>query len=515
MDTLKVMNVVNFVRGCEPRIEVDLVEPIKKQLELLEKNGLKSTFLLQYDALLRKDMTDLFVGCDGKKTEIGGWFELVRRQVEACGLKWRGRDGYDWDYFAEVDTPMGYSKDERIALVDEFMAKFKTTFGYYPKSMGAWAIDAFTLGYIYDKYNIDAFCICREQVGTDGYNFSGGYYSGGYYASKNNLLCPAQTEENQINAPIFRMLGSDVVKQYYSGLDKNFNPAALQGVVTLEPVGDGKIGGSNPAWVDWFLKVNYGEALNFAYAQAGQENSFGWERMKTLEYQFSKIADDARKGEYEVLTLAECGKVFKSRFKETPATTTTAFGSFDNEREGTVWYENKNYRISYYYSDEKFLIRDVYLFNENYRERYIDDILTSHDYAYDNLPVIDGYLFGGDGTQAGLYLYKNDKEIKFKNLGYNELDEERAEIVISTDNGEFSFLSSQGGISVAGEGEFSLAIKAKIYPYLKNISPKKLSFEFNGFAYEVFAEKGEFAPLGNAFGIKSDNGKITLVFSAV
>lgn len=39
MDTLKVMNVVNFVRGCEPRIEVDLVEPIKKQLELLEKTG--------------------------------------------------------------------------------------------------------------------------------------------------------------------------------------------------------------------------------------------------------------------------------------------------------------------------------------------------------------------------------------------------------------------------------------------------------------------------------------------
>ena len=114
-----------------------------------------------------------------------------------------------------------------------------------------------------------------------------------------------------------------------------------------------------------------------------------------------------------------------------------------------------------------------------------------------------------------MYLYKNDKEIKFKNLAYNELDEESVKIVISTDNGEFSFVSSQGGISVAGEGEFCLAIKAKIYPYLKNISPKKLSFEFNGFAYEVFAEKGEFTPLGNAFGIKSDNGKITLVFSAV
>lgn len=514
MDTLKVMNVINFIRGCEPRLEMDLVTPIKKQLELLRKTGLKSTFLFQYDALLRKDMTGLFDGCDGEKTEIGGWFEIVRQQVEACGLKWRGREGYDWDYFAEVDTPMGYAKDERIALVDEFMSKFKATFGYYPKSMGAWAIDAFTLKYMYDKYHIDAFCICREQVGTDGYNFSGGYYSGGYYASKNNLLCPAQTEENQINAPIFRMLGSDIIKQYYSGLDENFNPAALQGVVTLEPVGDGKIGGSNPAWVDWFLNANYGEALNFAYAQAGQENSFGWERMKTLDYQFSKIADDALRGKYEVLTLAECGKAFKARFKETPATTTTAFGSFDNEREGSVWYENKNYRISYYYSGEKFLIRDAYLFNENYRERYIDDILTSRDYAYDNLPFIDGYLFGGNGIQAGLYLCKDGEEIKLKKFEYKELDEETIEIRVYTDKGEFSFVSSPKGISIAGEGDFCLTVKAKIYPYLKKISPKKLSFEYNGFAYEVSAAKGEFAQLGSVYEIKSENGKITLDFSA-
>ena len=514
MDTLKVMNVINFVRGCEPRLETDLVTPIKEQLELLKKTGLKSTFLLQYDALLREDMVGLFDGADAGKTEIGGWFEIVRQQVEACGLKWRGREGYDWDYFAEVDTPMGYSKDERIALADEFMAKFKATFGYYPKSMGAWAIDAFTLKYLYDKYAIEAFCICREQVGTDGYNFSGGYYSGGYYASKNNLLCPAQTRENQIDVPIFRMLGSDVVKQYYSGLDENFNPAALQGVVTLEPVGNGKIGGSNPAWVDWFLNVNYDNALNFAYAQAGQENSFGWERMKTLGYQFSKIADDARRGKYEVLTLAECGEAFKARFKETPVTTTAALGSFDNENEGSVWYENKNYRISYYYSDEKFLIRDVYLFNENYRERYIDGILTSHDYAYDNLPFIDGYLFGGNGVQAGLYLYKNGEEVKFKSLAYNELDEKTVEVRVSAKEGEFSFVSSPCGVSVTGDGEFSLVVKAKVYPYLEKFSDKKATFKFNGFAYEVSAVKGEFIPRENAFEIKSENGGITLDFSA-
>lgn len=513
MDTLKVLNIVNFIRGCEPRLEIDLVTPVRKQLELLNKTGLKSTFLFQYDALKRQDISELFVGADKDKIEIGGWFELVREQVEKCGLPWRGRKGYDWDHFAEVDTPMGYSKQERIALVDEYMSAFRQVFGCYPKSMGAWAIDSFTLGYMYDKYAIEAFCICREQVGTDGYNFSGGYYAGGYYASKNNMLCPAQTLAEQIDVPVFRMLGSDIVRQYYSGLDENFNPAALQGVVTLEPVGDGVTGGSNPRWVDWFLNVTYDNALNFAYAQAGQENSFGWRRMKDgLEYQFNKFASDEKDGKYEVITLGECGRAFKERFRQTPATTATAFGSFENKNEGAIWYENKNYRIGYYYCDGEFLIRDVYLFNEKYAERYIDGILENHDYAYDNLPITDGYLFGGKGIRAGIYLCKNQREINLKDIRYAEIGDDTVEIFLKTDDGDFTFVSSSDGIAVNGDGEFGLELKAAIYPYFKGVCGNRIEFEYNGFSYFVTVVNGETEPYGNAFKIKSCDGGIKLKF---
>lgn len=511
METLKVINVINFIRGCEPRLEMDLLTPVKKQIELIAKTGLKCTFLFQYDALLREDMTSLFSNIDGERIEIGGWFEMVRQQTEKACIKWRGRPDFDWDHYADVDTPMGYSLEERIKLVDEFMAEFKRVFGYYPKSMGAWAIDAFTLNYMYEKYGIQAFCICREQVGTDGYSFSGGYYSGGYYASKNNALCPAQSLNMQIDVPVFRMLGSDVVKQYYMGLDENYNPAALQGVATLEPVGNGKIGGSNPAWVDWFLKSNYEVALNFAYAQAGQENSFGWERMKDgLNYQFKKMAADVKCGKYTDMTLSECGLAFKKRFPLTPATTSSAFGSFENDKEGTVWYESKNYRISYYYSNEKFLIRDIYLFDERYKERYLDSVLKSIDYVYDNLPLIDGYLYSGNKILAGLYLTKNGKEIDITNLKYSEPEKNTAAVTVESRVGRFEFLNVENGITVRSDDEFYLELKAAVYPPLESVSGKTLKLKHNGYEYVVSAKSGEFIANGKTFKIKSENGVIAL-----
>jgi hypothetical protein len=42
---------------------------------------------------------------------------------------------------------------------------------------------------------------------------------------------PAQNEENQIPGSVFRMLGSDPVRQYDEGLG-----TSRQGVITLEPV---------------------------------------------------------------------------------------------------------------------------------------------------------------------------------------------------------------------------------------------------------------------------------------
>ena len=159
--------------------------------------------------------------------------------AEDAGIAWRGRAGYSWDWYANVGFSVGYTPEERRKLVDTYMKKYHNVFGCYPKSFGSWLIDAYTLRYMHEAYGVNASCNCRDQWGTDGYTLWGGYYGNAYYPSKSNVLCPADKAENQIDVPIFRMLGSDPIYQYDIGLASDENgalmPLECQGVATLEP----------------------------------------------------------------------------------------------------------------------------------------------------------------------------------------------------------------------------------------------------------------------------------------
>ena len=122
-----IVNIVNFIRGVEPRVQVDLVEPVAKQIELARKHRLPTTWLIQYDALLRPEITDLLKKEIGPDDEIGAWVEVVQPQVEAAGIKWRGR--FPWDWHVNVGFTHGYPVEQRKKLMDVYMAKFKEVFG--------------------------------------------------------------------------------------------------------------------------------------------------------------------------------------------------------------------------------------------------------------------------------------------------------------------------------------------------------------------------------------------------
>ena len=170
-DAPRFINIVNFVRQTEPRIgdgmEEELYRCTATQLSLLNRYGLKGTFLLQYDAMIDPRYQYLLKVRLREGSEIGAWWEITQPHVEAAGLQWRG--AYPWDWHANVGFSTGYSQEERKVLVDVYMEKFREIFGYYPKSVGSWYIDAFTLDYMQREYGIEASCMCRDQYGTDGY----------------------------------------------------------------------------------------------------------------------------------------------------------------------------------------------------------------------------------------------------------------------------------------------------------------------------------------------------------
>lgn len=520
----RIVNIVNFIRNIEPRseeiTETVLYQTVARQAAQLARYELPATFLLQYDALINPRYKELLTRDVYPGTEVGGWWEITQPHVEAAGLKWRGR--YPWDWHADVGFATGYTPEERRKLVDVYMEKFKEVFGKYPTAIGSWFIDAYTLGYMYDKYGIVASCNCKDQIGTDGYTLWGGYWNQAYYPSRINAYMPAQTEKGQIPVPVFRMLGSDPTYQY-----DNCVGGTLQGVISLEPV-YGDSGGSRQ-WVEWFFRSIFEEpCLAFGYTQAGQENSFTWGSMeKGLDIQIPLLASLSREGKIRVETLSQSGEWFRKQFPVTPPTAVTALTDYREKDRKTVWYNSRYYRTNLLWEGDRFCIRDIHMFDQRLESDYYRKAGTTNQCVYTTLPVVDGCMWSTQEKLAGLRPMFRQADGKWAEArgGTPVVSEKGKDKLLvewpMTDGGKLTLLLSEKKMEITGPGkgtdwmlELTAAPGAQL-PFTA-FGTNEATATQQGFTYAFGCEKGTIATdgssAGSVFVLHPANGKITLKF---
>lgn len=522
----RIINIINFIRQTDYRVENSdslLYQTVEEQLKLVNKYNLPATFLLQYDALIKPEYQHLLKSLLNKESEVGGWFEITQPQVEDAGLKWRGE--HSWVSHANIAFSTGYTPEEREKLVDVYMEKFKEIFGNYPKSIGSWYIDAHTLNYMYEKYGIIASCNCKDQIGTDGYTLWGGYWNQAYYPSKRNGYMPAQTQEGQIPVPVFRMLGSDPIYQYDTGLGNE-----RQGVISLEPVYGNA--GMNRQWVDYFFHSIVDEpCLAFNYAQAGQENSFTWKAMqKGLEMQIPIIDSLRQINKVRVETLGESGAWFKQNYPNTPATAVTTMQDVRGEGNKTVWFNSRYYRVNLLWKGTEFSFRDVHLFDERFQSDYVDKAGEGSQFFFYTLPLADGYRWSTPDDRAGLHLVQHLASGEMKRIALNtpEVGEPDMQTLVVTcedsDKHTFRMTFTEKGFEVVcdtKDKDFNWSLDLHAAPDaelpFKDISDKVMKMQFNGFDYEVNCtagnvertDKGTFRlrPDGNRIGLNCTNNR--------
>ena len=384
-DVAATVNIVNFVRGAEPRNPaLDLVEPVREEVALNTKYGFPNTILLQYDALLRGDILEAVRAAQQDRTEYGLWFEVVQQMCERVGIKWRGRIGFSWDWFVNPGFLMAYAPQERERLVDEAMRLFREKFGAYPQSVGSWMIDAHSMDYMQRRYGVKGFCICREQDNTDAYTLRGGYFNGAYYPSKRNMLSAAVDMANAVRAPVFRMLTPDPIYNYAKSI-KAINPTVCP---TLEPVWQ-----SNPQTIDWFFRVYSGPGLlNFSYMQIGQENSFGWPRIaKGLRIQLEKLAVARAEGKVVVERMCDSAEKFLRTFPENCPQTQVALEDWCGQAK-SVWYNSKHYRANLLWEKGALRLRDLHKMCDGYEEPYLETACKSWKADCFTPAVVSEYL---------------------------------------------------------------------------------------------------------------------------
>jgi hypothetical protein len=301
------INIMNFIRAEEPRNPMDLITPVREQMALSKAHNFPTTWLLQYDALVEGPFVEFLKAEMPADHEVGLWFEMNRKICDDAGVAWRGRSDWEWDYHVPVAYSIGYTPEERRKLVDAAMTTFKRVFGKDIKSVACWNMEAISAAYFADKYDVDAFGNCRDQLATDGFTVWGAPIAG-YYPNRLNALSPAVEAKNQISTPMFRLLGQDPV-YYYDN--------TLSYPDTMEPVW---ATGRSEKFVDTFLDMIARQPTQaFGYAQLGQENSFGWDEMKqAFPMQMEKLAKERDAGGLVVETMGETGRRFKRAFKSTP-----------------------------------------------------------------------------------------------------------------------------------------------------------------------------------------------------
>lgn len=520
----KIVNIINFVRFCEPRdaeiTEDVLFQTTVRQVEMMKKYHLRGTFLLQYDALKDSRYQRLFKSLPSGMVEIGGWWEIPQPLVEDAGMKWRGR--YPWDWHANVGFATGYSPVEREKLIDTYMKTFKGVFGHYPKSVGSWFIDERSLDYMVRKYGIESSCNCRDQIGTDGYTLWGGYWNQGYYPSRKNAYMPAQSQKEQIFVPIFRMLGSDPIRQYDDGIGQE-----MQGVATLEP--SFSTGGADTTMVNWYFKQFIeGPCMQYGYVQVGQENSFTWETMKKgFEIQLPLVAKLRDEGKVDVRTLEETGRWFKKNFKTTPATSVSILQDMRGGEKKTVWFNSRYYRINLLWDKGSMRFRDIHLFDENLPSDYLNTAGTSTSCNFYTLPLVDGNQWSSEKKMAGLRLIAkiDDKEVEIEG-GIPQIDDTKdGELHVSwpltSVQGKFivvlnekrAVMRLESALPIEWALNLTTAEGAKL-PF-QDIEGKKICCSYKNFKYFVSAEKGYFKGPDsiNALRINPENNTIVLNFA--
>lgn len=361
------VNFVNPVRSRSLWIDNSL-KPIVAQKEILNKYNFNASWLVQYDVLNDRELVEELKTY--KNDEIGVFLEVSE------GLATDSRVDYllntSW-YFPNVVFLSGYERGERIKLIDQLFSKFNNEFGYFPKSVGAWWIDSFSLNYMRDKYDITSALIVADQKTTDSYGVWGQWWGYPYVSSKYNILEPATVESSDVVIIQWAQRHPDLAYIGFGPQTSNYSVQA----------NDYKSLGLNTDFfketVSYYLDCkNYIGQITVGMETGMEGLSFIEEYEKQIEYLSSISVKD--------LTMSDFANLYKDKYKKNDST--IVIGQTDKE-----WKLTKNQRQNLFLKDQ--ISYTGYVFKDYFvadRQEFLDRDLSKIGDSLSNMLYVPLYL---------------------------------------------------------------------------------------------------------------------------
>ena len=401
------VSVVNPVRGSDfwEMEDQKPSEAILGQMEILRQQNIPATWLVRFDVLKDPDLVKI-VKSASPADEVGLFLEITPNWNKEAGVSYRQSES--WHYAGSVFL-IGYEIAEREKLIDSAFGNFKNVFGFYPKSVGAWWIDAYSLDYMEKKYQIEAALIVADQYTTDNYQIWGQYWSTPYYPSKVNALFPAQNKDSKLPVVMMQWASRDPINGYGDGVQES--TYSLQ---------------AND-YIDYHnLDINYFSKLIDLYTNqkfnqvnqvvVGLENSYSWPKYgPEYSQQMKFLASKRQSGQLKLVIMSDFAKWYKEQFPDISPEQIIIADDPKESSQKSVWFMNPYYRAGWFYNKDGSLFRDIRQYVEGQEEICLLKSCQQLNFATFPTRVLDDVTYGrrlvlDEGKISGLDIKKFGEE---------------------------------------------------------------------------------------------------------
>jgi len=321
------------------------LKPIQDQYKLVREKNLAATWLVQYDVLSDQELVSEIKNFD-QKQEVGVFLEVSK----VFGDDSRVIYPYDAEWYKPRAIFLsGYSQSERRRLIDNLFERFRSEFNYYPKSVGAWWIDSYSLNYLKEKYAIKAAMIVADQRITDNYGVWGQWWGVPYYPSKANVLTPASDLGNKQDVVMVQWAQRDPSLAY--GSDSSFSLQA----------NDYTLLGQNTDYFKKLVNLYLDCANQLGQVTVGLET--GMESSRFLPEYENQLEALAQIGNLKGVTMSEFADRYSKVYPTFPKKVTLSYG--DSVWELTTGTRSNNKLGDFIQYDQNRSFKDYFLVDKS------------------------------------------------------------------------------------------------------------------------------------------------------
>lgn len=408
------ITVVNPVRLMEDTKNIQ--ESINAQYSYIKKNQLPATWLLTYDILLSKEAMSVIKDMDNQQ-ELGIFFEVTPALTNSLSIPYPETDSWHRSHAIFLT---GYMQKQRMLMIDELFDTFKNKVGFYPKSVGAWWIDGYSLKYMKEKYGVTAYLNVSDQYETDGYHIWGQYWSVPYYPSNQHAAIPANNLSNKLDVVITQWAARDPFNGYGRSKSSMYSTQDYF-VLGLPDSYFEKIVGlytsvSNNAFGHIVLGLEGGLPANFYQGPFSRHIA---------------IAQNLQKNQgIQVVTMQQFAQWYREKFPQLSPVHLIETDDLLGTGTKVFWYQSPNYRLFMTYDNNILSIKDLRTYHSDFQEPFYISPNKQYDQYIINSYIIDSVDQPGTewSIPVGSLISKQD---------------ENGELVLAFENSKIAFFKDK------------------------------------------------------------------------